>query len=146
MKVESIAQNYNPQFKYLSPLPHPKSMAQIVPENYPIATLKPSKVASAIIAPSIFLSSPTGTESVISENSERPMRKKRGILVSSSRKKLHKDPKGIQTERVKKKLRVVFKDEISVGQALAEIIEVESYKEYNQLTSEPPTGCTCAVL
>ncbi len=52
---------------------------------------------------------------------------------------------GKRFDKTGKEVRVRFRDTTPQGQ-LSEVIEVESYKEYNIIQPTDPTGCTCSLL
>ncbi len=60
-------------------------------------------------------------------------------------KEARKDRFGTRIDKDKKKHRISFRDNVNAGR-LADVHEVESYRQYNVLVDTTTTGCTCHLL
>ncbi len=124
----------------------PKSLATVVPESVVLPKIVKSNDGQ-FSSNALQLCSPTGTDAAGSETSEKPA-KIRGIIFTpgTAKKRPRADRRGNAIDRGRKGHRITFRDEIR-GEQIAEVIEVDSYKQFNLLAEEANTvGCTCAIL
>eukprot|EP00826_Nyctotherus_ovalis_P045855 TRINITY_DN5111_c0_g2_i1.p2 TRINITY_DN5111_c0_g2~~TRINITY_DN5111_c0_g2_i1.p2 ORF type:complete len:105 (-),score=21.11 TRINITY_DN5111_c0_g2_i1:82-396(-) len=59
-------------------------------------------------------------------------------------KEMNTQAEGVEEECTRKGQRVRFKDDY--GEKIAEIQEVESYKEYNRIEAEKEASCCCTIV
>ena len=120
-----------------------KSLATVVPEIAPATFQKVNSRTPD--SSSLQAGMATGTDGAGSETSEKLGMKSKGVIIERSKKYMRKDCRGVTIDHGKKMQRICFRDETK-GKELADVIEVESYKDYNKLAEEEVTSCACSLL
>ena len=138
--------------KTLLPPIKPKSIASVVPDS---ARLSPPKSGrgpadSVTSLTSVVLHSNPGSRPGSGNHKERPLSARehqtnRENVPSRMKKKERKDSRGIAIDKLKKGHHIAFRD-FATGKSIAEVKDVESYKDYNRLNEEPTSGCSCLLL